>query len=100
MIHTTKTIQKGNTVYLECIFRDLNGTPTDTDSAPAYSILTESGSSAASGYLVKRKVGYYGTYYTPGAIGEYQIAYTGTVDGKVVVLKSNFKVVTTATNQS
>jgi hypothetical protein len=100
MIHTTKEIQKGNTVYLECIFRDMNGVAVDPSTTPQYSILSESGSTITTGYLTKRKDGYYGTYYAPSAIGEYQIAYTGTVDGKVVVLKSNFKVITSPTNKS
>ena len=100
MIHTTKELQKGSNAYFECIFRDINGVPTDPVSAPQYTILTESGSSLATGYLIKRKVGYYGTYYAPSAIGEYQIAYTGTVDEKVVVLKSNFKVITSPMNKS
>jgi|GEM_PF-2253989 hypothetical protein len=100
MQHTTKTLQKGNTVYLECIFRNMNGEATDPYPIPTYSITKESGDEAASGSLQKRKEGYFGTYFTPTEIGEYEITYSGEVDEKVVQLKSNFKVVNTAKTKS
>lgn len=100
MQHTTKTFQKGNTAYLECVFRNINGVPTDPYPAPTYSIKKESGAEDVGGTLQKRKEGYFGTYYTPDEIGEYQIVYTGEVDQKVVYLKSKFKVVNTARTKS
>jgi hypothetical protein len=100
MLHVTKEIQKDNTVYLECIFRNIQGLPVDTDSTPQYSILSESEKVIDQGYLVKRKDGYYGMYYTPDIIGVYNIKYVGSIDQKVVVLKSNFKVVSNTTSKS
>lgn len=93
MLHTTKSMQLGNTTYLECTFYNMEGLPTDPTGIPTFTIYKESGAEATSGNLVKRKDGYWGTYYTPSEIGEYSIEYSGVVDSKVALIKSNFKVV-------
>jgi len=94
MIHTTKNIQKNNTTYFECRFRNLDGEFVDPSTNPTYEIRSESGSIVQSGSLQKRKDGYWGTYYTPTDIGLYEISYSGEINSKVVLIKDKFRVIT------
>lgn len=98
MLHTTKEVQQGNTVYFEQIFYNLDGEETDPDSTPTYVIRDGSGTSVQAGSLLKRKDGYWYTYYTTTDIGDYTIEYTGAVNSKTVFYKKEFKVVENTTD--
>ena len=93
MLHTTKETQQGNTVYIEHEFKSLADVSVNLDTTPSYEITISAGTSIQSGYLNKRKDGYWYTYFVPTDIGVYIIKFTGLVNEETVVNKMELRVV-------
>ena len=93
-LNTTKKYELGNTVYFECLYRNLDGFPTDP-STSAYTITNIKGETVASGNPNKRKDGYWYCFWTLTETGDFILKFTGTIEENVVIIRKKFKVIET-----
>ena len=93
MLATTKTFELGNTIYFECLYRDLVGSPTDP-ATPAWAITNIKGA-VDSGTPTKRTTGIWYCFWIPDEVGDYILTFTGNIDNYPVVMRRPFKVVET-----
>ena len=94
MLYTTKTFEKGNTVYFEVKYRDSNSQLKDPGT-PAYSVENSKGVEQASGVPTKKSVGVYFFYWTPTDTGDFVVIFTGTIQNYTATVRKKFKVVET-----
>lgn len=94
MLHITKTFENGNTIYFECVYRAIDGTPTDP-TTPSWIIKTIKGVTEASGGPLKREDGVWYFFWTPSTVGDYVLTFGGTIESNTIVIKKKFKVVDT-----
>ena len=92
MLVTTRTFENENTIYFECTYRDPMGVLGDPYN-PAYTIKTSKGTEVDSGSPLKRGNGYWYIFWTPSAVGDYVLEFSGEVKGNNVKIKRPFKVV-------
>jgi len=92
MLATTKTFELGNTIYFECLFRNMDGSLTDP-SNPTWTVKNIKGNTVASGGLLKRTVGIWYCFWTPNTVGDYILTMSGTIEENPVIIKRLFKVV-------
>ena len=75
MLHTTKTFELGNTIYFECLYRNINGYPADPSDS-SWDIESIKGVSVDSGSPRKRDLGIWYCFYTPETVGDYVLIFT------------------------
>ncbi len=94
MLHITKTFEKSNTIYFECVYRAIDGELTDP-SSPAWVIKNILGVTVDSGGPLKREDGVWYFFWTPVTVGDYILVFSGTIDGNAVAIRRKFKIVET-----
>ena len=101
MLQTTKTFELGNTVYFECVYRNISGILIDPDN-PAWKIITSRGVTKASnvtdGGPYKRSTGLWYIFWTSSEIGDYTLEFSGEIDSYAVKIRRPFKVTNTTAN--
>ena len=91
-----KEFEKGNTIYFEVEFRNVNAKLWDPQSgSPRYSITNLQGLEIVTGPLLKRDIGFWYAFYVPSSVGTFTISFTGTIEDSDVIIKRKFRVVET-----
>jgi len=94
MLDITKKFELGNTVYFECLYRNLDGAPADPAN-PAWIIKNVKGQTVASGSPNKREDGVWYFLWEPSATGDYLLEFSGTIEDNKVMIRKKFKVIQT-----
>jgi len=99
MLNTTKQFELGNTIYFECIYRNIYSVYTDpTD--PTWEIIDGKGTvianSSSEGGPYKRSAGLWYIFWASTDIGSYVLTFMGTIGGNAVRIRRPFKVTKTA----
>jgi len=92
MLHTTKSFEIGNMIYLECEFRNANGELNDPANS-SYTIKDGRNILVATGGLKKRKDGLMYFVWTPFSTGNYTVQFHGTIDTREVTIRKKFRVI-------
>ena len=87
----------GNTIYFECLYRNLDAFPTDPQNA-TYEITNIKGTVVASGSPNKRKDGYWYCFWTSTETGDFLLKFTGIIEENNVIIREKFKIVETKLN--
>jgi len=97
-MHITKVFEKGNSIYMQNSFRNLNNDLSEPTS-PDFSIYNGSGTkvtdAATLGGPFKRKTGVWYFRWTPTTVGDYYVVWTGTVESMPVTFRRPFRVIET-----
>jgi len=94
MLDVTKKFELGNTVYFECLYRNINGLPTDPNT-PAWTITNTKGDTVASGSPYKRADGIWYFLWEPTTTGDYLLTFTGYIEENKVTIRRKFKIIKT-----
>jgi len=94
MLHTTRTFELGNTIYFECLYRNINGYPSDPQD-PTWTIKNIKGTTVNSGAPLKRKDGVWYCFWTPATVGDYILIFSGTIEENPVTVRKPFKIIET-----
>jgi len=94
-LEDVRKFEKGNTTYFECCFRNMTS-ELDDPTNPTYKIYDIRGNVVASGTPSKKSKGLYFVYWTPIAVGDYIIEFSGTIDTHQVKYREKFKVIETS----
>lgn len=94
MLHLIKTYELGNTIYFECLYRDIDGYLTDPTSA-AWTIKDLQGVTVDSGGLSKKSTGIWYFFWTSDTVGDYLLTFSGLIDDNPVTIRCQFKIAET-----
>ena len=94
MLDTIRKFEIGNTVYFECLYRNLTGFPFDPQD-PTYEIEDIKGAKVATGTPSKRKDGIWYCFWKPLLRGDYLLIFKGKIEGNEVVIRKKFKIIET-----
>ena len=91
MLEEIHKFEKGTTIYFECLYRDIDGTPIDPAS-PAWTIKNIQGNTVASGTPAKRKDGVWYFFWIAGNSGSFLLTFSGTIQSNQVIIRKRFGV--------
>lgn len=92
MLDILKKFHINDSIYFECLYRNINGFPTDPAN-PAWTIKNKQGSTVNSGVPYKKADGIWYFFWTPSQVGQYTLIFSGSIEGNSVIIRKVFKVV-------